>query len=441
LLQALLALSLVVAFVPFLASRVAGREKDAQMHVFTTQITSMQNAARLYLTENINDINYNITTVSGRNLVDMLEPYGMPLGFVPRTVFSQDISLVTHKTEFGTLAYLAMTGGKLSGIDRAQQVRRLGFYASTAEDIVYMIIPLDTVFSDLVRRDEKRPAENGFLSDLDMGGNDIERVGMMQVRNGEFETVQISSLSLFGLEEDRKIRNKIGQTNADKTIFQSALGESALSVTRGTLVAQNADLRTIAKFGDTANFEGDVASVYDFTMSAGRSGFSGPANWDIQGDVITDNITFDTEVLEVSSSINASRGQDVYISDTLEYSMQSGIEANVIRAANITMRDQTSTELLAGGSGKVILDIRPAGVSMLPDVSIGTISNDGFKIISRPDEDDGETIDCRSVISSLGAAYDANSLSQNIICRYVFWQRLEKRIDIKQCMLNGGSDC
>ena len=56
-------------------------------------------------------------------------------------------------------------------------------------------------------------------------------------------------------------------------------------------------------------------------------------------------------------------------------------------------------------------------------------------------DDNGETVTCQSVITGLGYTYNQKSLSQNIICQYVFWQRLENRIDIKQCLINGGGNC
>ena len=91
----------------------------------------------------------------------------------------------------------------------------------------------------------------------------------------------------------------------------------------------------------------------------------------------------------------------------------------------------------------VILDIRPAGTSVLPDILLDAINNDGFEIINRVSEDDDKVLGCRDIISRLDntVRYNAKSLSQYIICQYVFWQRLEKRIDIKQCLLEGRSDC
>ena len=158
--------------------------------------------------------------------------------------------------------------------------------------------------------------------------------------------------------------------------------------------------------------------------------------------IITNKINFSVERLDINSFINASRGQDVYInSDSLEYSSSSGIDTNVIYASNITLRDQTSDALSRGGSGAIVLDIRPAETSLLPDVHVSTIDNGTFNILAHPADSGANFDDCKSIISSLHGVYNQHSLSQYIICQYVYWQRLEKRIDIKQCLLAGKSGC
>ena len=118
-----------------------------------------------------------------------------------------------------------------------------------------------------------------------------------------------------------------------------------------------------------------------------------------------------------------------------------GIEVKNIYAANVTLRDQTSYGLLNGQSGPLLIDIRPAGTSVLPDVYVDTINNDSFDIIEDPKDMTGKTVSCRNIITDLKETYNSKSLAQNIICQYVFWQRLEARIDIKQCLENGRNDC
>lgn len=442
LLQALLALTCIFAFMPFVATRLATRDTAAQMYASTRQIDIAHTAARIFVRENANALAYNQTVFSGNNFVDTLEPYGLPLGFVPRTAMGQNISLVVDKDATNVSAYLKMTGGDMSGVQLAEMARRIGFYASVDNGDLIVGIALDDAYSDVVRRNDIDLDSGAFLADLNMGGYSVENIGGIVMRRGEFETGEFTTLSLVGTENGRKVKNAIKTINTDKSVFQSADGTSALSLTRGSLSVASVDARTVAAFGDTGNFTARSAATYDFAMTAGRTSFTGPNEWNVHGNVVSDKINFSVERLEISSFLNASRGQDVYINtDTLEYSANSGIQVGSIATSNITMRDQTSDALSQGQTGAVILDIRPAGTSILPDILVNGIDNAAFAIIASPSRDSADTIDCRSVISSTDSSYNAKSLAQYVVCQYMYWVRLEQRIDIKQCLLDGKSDC
>lgn len=442
LLQALLALTCIFAFMPFVATRLATRDTAAQMYASTRQIDIAHTAARIFVRENANALAYNQTVFSGNNFVDTLEPYGLPLGFIPRTAMGQNISLVVDKDATNISAYLKMTGGDMSGVQLAEMARRIGFYASVDNGDLIVGIALDDAYSDVVRRNDIDLDSGAFLADLNMGGYSLENIGGIIMRRGEFETGEFTTLSLVGAENGRKVKNAIKVINTDKSVFQSADGTSALSLTRGSLSVASVDARTVAAFGDTGNFTARSAATYDFAMTAGRTSFTGPNEWNVHGNVVSDKINFSVERLEISSFLNASRGQDVYINtDTLEYSANSGIQVGSIATSNITMRDQTSDALSQGQTGAVILDIRPAGTSILPDILVNGIDNAAFAIIASPSRDSADTIDCRSVISSTDSSYNAKSLAQYVVCQYMYWVRLEQRIDIKQCLLDGKSDC
>lgn len=442
LLQALLALTLVFAFIPFFASKISSREKSANMYAATEHIETAFTAARLYIQERKDNLPYKKTELSGNEFVDTLEEYGLPLGFVPKTGLNQDISLVIDKNENGIISYIKVSGENSSKMQTAELARRIGFYADIVDnDTIHVYIPLDVVYSDVVSK--KETEENiGFLSELDMNDNSIDKIGVLFARNGSFETAQFGILSLYGIESGRHEKNKISDLFANKTVFQSADGAAALSLSRGELNVNDASLRTISRFGNAGSFESDVASVYDFSMAEGRTGFSGPGDWLVRGSVRADNFNFITERLDIGSYIDASRGQDVFVDpDSLEYNATSGIDVGVIYAANITLRDQTSYGLLNGQTGPVLIDIRPAGTSVLPDVYVDGINNDSFEIIADAKDVNGETVSCKNIINELNGNYNSKSLAQNIICQYVFWQRLENRIDIKQCLINGRDDC
>jgi hypothetical protein len=208
--------------------------------------------------------------------------------------------------------------------------------------------------------------------------------------------------------------------------------------------ADSMSVRTIARFGDAGNLKAESVSAHEFALAAGRTSFNGPSKWEVKGDAILENVTLSVERLEISSLINAARGQDVFISDDgLSYSVKTGIEADTAAAANITLRDQISSALASGGTGPVILDIRLGGTSILPDAYLGSISNDAILIPSSYDDNTGKTVSCKSVIESLGGGmnYNSQSLAQNLVCKYILMQRLEKRIDMKKCLLEGRSQC
>jgi hypothetical protein len=442
LLQALLAVGLIFAFIPFMSRQMAGRDTDTRMYATTRQVDIAQTAARIFIRENARDIPYETTVVSGNDFADMLEPYGLPLGFVPRTALGQDMSLVLHKTPFSVSAYLELTGGDLTGVERAELVRRIGFYAVPVDEKIQIGIELSDIYSDVVRRNEPNFEASGFLTNLDMGTFSLNNVGNLFSVRGEFDGAQFNTLTVSGIESGKKVRNNIKDMVAQKTIFQSQTGESALTLTRGTLFADSVDTKTISMFGETGNFIVGDTSVYELSMTAGRTSFTGPGEWNIRGNVVSNNINFTVERLDISSYLNTTRGQDVFIdADTLTYNSKSGIEVGTLYISNITLRDQTSTALNDGASGSVLIDIRPGGTTLLPDAWVSNINNDAFEIIADPKNDDGETVNCESVIKDFEGVYNKQSLSQYLICQYVFWQRLEKRIDIKQCIMAGRSDC
>ena len=436
-----MALTLVFAFMPFFAGKLSSRDIAAQMYASTEQIETAYNAARIYLYEEKEKLPYQKQELSGDQFTDRLESYGLPLGFVPQTALKQKISLIIDKNQSGIMGYLKVSGGKLSKMQIAELARRIGFYANVNGSDIEVSIPINVMYSDIVSK--KETGDNiGFLSELDMNDNSIDKTGILFARNGAFESAQITTLSLYGVENGRGKTNQISDIYANKTIFQNTDSGAALALSRGDLNVSDLSLRTISKFGIAGGFESNVASVYEFSMAEGKTNFVGPADWLVRGTVRTDNFSFTTDRLDIGSFLDASHGQDVYIDyDTLQYNTKMGVSVKNIYAANISLRDQTSYGLLDGLTGPLLIDIRPAGTSVLPDVYVDTVNNDSFKIIADPKDTDGQTVSCREVISELNGVYNNKSLAQNIICQYVFWQRLESRINIKQCLLEGRDDC
>lgn len=442
LLQALLAIGLIFAFIPFMVRQIAGRDMDSRMYSATRQVDIAQTAARIFIRENARDIPYDTTVVSGNDFSDMLEPYGLPLGFVPRTALGQEMTLVLHKTPLAVSAYLELTGGDLTGVQRAELIRRIGYYATESGQDIRIGVELADLYSDVVRRNETNLDAGGFLSDLDMGDFAFNNAGNLFSVRGEFDVAEFETLTITGAGSGKQAQNKIGEMYADKAVFQNKTGESALALNRGTLYADNVNVRTISMFGNTGDFLAGDTAVYEFSMTAGHASFTGGGDWNVRGNVVSNNINFSVERLDISSYLNTTRGQDVFIdADTLTYNSKSGIEVGTLYASNITLRDQTSSALNNGASGAVLIDIRPGGTSLLPDAWISEIDNSAFAIISNPSAEDGDTVNCETIIKDFEGVYNKQSLSQYLICQYVYWQRLEKRIDIKQCLMAGRSDC
>ncbi len=442
LLQALLAVSLLFVFMPVLTNRLVVNDMDAKMYSSVHQVDMAQTAARIFIRENVDSLPYGQTTIRGNNFADVLEPYGLPLGYIPRTAFGQNIYLIVDKDETGVSGSLMIDGGDLTGIQIAEMVRRIGFYAEKTTTVLMVGIPLNTLYQDVVRRNEPDVTNSPFLADLDMNNFSIENTNKVIGHNLVSNTATFDTLDINGSETERNSKNKIVNLNSDRSIFQSKSGGSALALTRGSLKAKNVFGKTISAYGSTGNFESDSASVYSFDMTAGRTSFTGPITWDVRGNLESEHIAFGVERLEVGSYLNVSSGQDVYVSDNMvSYSTSSGISVKNIVASHITLRDQTSKALDAGDTGAVIVDIRPASTTVLPDVWVSGINNDGFAILKNPKKSDDTTIDCKTIVSELGETYNSSSLAQHVLCEYLFWVRLEQRINAKQCLMAGKSDC
>jgi len=442
LLQALLAISLLFIFIPVLTRRLIVNDTDAKMYSAVHHIDTAQTAARIFIRENVDTLSYGKTTIRGNDFADVLEPYGLPLGYIPRTSFGQDIYLVVDKDETGVSGALMVDGGDLTGIQIAEMVRRIGFYAERTTTGLMVGVPLNTLYQDVVRRNEPDITNSAFLTDLYMTGFSIDNVNKIIGHNIVANTANFDTLNITGNESERNSKNKIKILNSDKSIFQSKSGASALALTRGSLKAKNVFGRTVAQYGSTGNFESQSASAYSFDMTAGRTGFTGPTTWDVRGNLESEHIVFGVENLEVGSYLNVSSGQDVYTdNNVISYNTTSGISTDSIIASHITLRDQTSKALDAGDTGAVIVDIRPASTTVLPDVWVSGISNDGFAILKYPKKDSDETITCQSVVAQLGETYNSKSLAQHVLCEYLFWMRLEQRINAKQCLMAGGSGC
>ena len=453
---------------PFVAQKLSLRKSDSSLSAIARQANNATRAAREFIMASKESLAYGQQDISDEDFSDLLEPFGLPLGFIPQTSAGQKISLLTAKNESGILGLIVLRGGNLSEVKRRELIARIGPDGAMADkdgvlrgvggweknlkdfgikpdvSAIYILIPSDDDLTELVRRKTENSARAKFHTNLSMGDFSIKNITSLSSKNAELDAGNFDTLSITGVGDNRRLKNKIGLLTADRAVFQSNNGDNPLNIYRGDLKANTLSGRSLFKYGLPGSVSVNSASINSLSMSAGRTGFYGMYDWNVHSDVILNNISIDTEYIEINGFINASRGQDVFIDENeLTYSTKSGIEAKKITTAFITLRDQVSSSLLSGGDGAIIMDVRPAGVSVFPDVLSTTINNDNFQILKNPDLDDSETVSCRTIISSLPSApnYNSNSVSQNIICQFVFWQRLERRINIKQCRINGLSNC
>jgi len=467
-LQALLALALVIAFMPMLVRKMARSGFDAEMNAAMQQVNSAVPAVRAFGRDNYDSLQFGVQIYEGRDFQDALEPYGLPIGFVPRTPLGQNIVMITTRNDSETIAWLRIMGGRATGIEKAELALRIGFWAADvdgnrlsgatggwdkdmtefgyrpASGAIYVRVPLSHEFSDLLSTTARNIEANRMHVNLNMGGRDVRAARDITAREGNFRSVLSGDFILSGAEDGRRQRNRFSELNIRRAHFQSRDGSNALNISRGTMNARSVVAPTVSRYGDPGNLTSESVSVHNFAMAAGRTGFMGPTVWEVRGDAILSNVTLNTERVEVGGYINATRGQDVFVDeDELTFNQKSGIETNIVSATALTLRDQTSNVLLEGGSGPVIIDIRPAGVSVLPDVLLAGINNDGIAALASPSDESDIMTACRGIIGGLpgvNARYEQNSLAQNIICRFVFWQRLEQRIDKMQCILDRGEE-
>lgn len=421
LLQTLLALSLITAFMPFFTNKIISRDKTIKIVALVNQIDSIELASRRYIKENINNFEFKTYLLSGNDFIDIMESYGMPLGFIPKTNFNQDISLLIKKDD-DISAYLKLSGGNLNNLERSQLKNSISNqYKEKENGDIYITIPIDEEYSDIVNKVEKN--NSFFMSDLNMGEFSIENIKNIITENIETSTLESNLIKILNLDKN-SLLNKI-QTNI--AIFKNKNGKSPLNIIQGTLNIDNLNTVSISKYGDSGNLTARNISTFELSMEPEKTSFSIPLNTYIKGNLISNNINYKINKLIIKSSLSVINKPT--FEDYKNIDKKYGIDAEIISTSNITLRKQTSSYLKNNSNAEILFDIRPSSVSFMKDINITTINND-FKVI----QNNGNiysTEHCSSVIKKLNINYNNNSLSQNIICQYIFWRNLEERINIK----------
>ena len=193
LLQALLGLTLVFAFLPFFAGKLASRDMTAKLYSVKELVDTAQTAARIYLTEVKDDLPYPAVYVyseapnSNHNFLSTLTKYGLPLGFNPKTIFNQYIDFVIEKNQDAEGqpiidAYLKIPQENMTKMQLAELTRMIGVYAIRNNSTIKVYVPIkeEAEYQEVVLRQEPENA-NGFQVDLDMGFNSISGFSQLTV--------------------------------------------------------------------------------------------------------------------------------------------------------------------------------------------------------------------------------------------------------------------
>jgi len=478
--EALLMLGVIIALMPALLGKLTQRKIYAENAAAASQIERVSQAAQSWASINADNVAPRRTTIEGANINSMLENYGLPLGFNPRTPAGQTIRLITMRNAAGPLILIEASGGNISQLRRAEIANRVGFWAALPEggaitsatgdweldlqsdfgyspspDSIFVRVPVESETSDLLSR-RADPAKNAMRTNIDIMYNNIEGARDLRASTLEFDAGFFSKLHITGADESRTTRNSLESFLTQNATFQSrGASGGALNISRGTFAVQNLSVRGISTYGGyNTNLEAGFISVLDYYQTPGSGSFTGPNLWRVRGNAELSNIALSgVGVMHINSILEITSDADTFTEEDFFYDFipasRSGISAGMVTAGHITLRDQTARVLSAGGAdAPTLISVRPAGTSVLPDIRLDEINNDSIRIPTFPSAD-GDTISCRTLIEGIryrDAAtgrdvtfrYDSKSLSQHIACLYAYYQRLEQRIDIKNCLIQGG---
>jgi len=443
LLQALLALALIAAFIPVVVRRAANEFSDTTMAAAASQISEIADAGMEYFRNA--KIPNGAQNFSGARLVSVLSEYGLPDGFDTHTSLGGDISMFVYRNAEHRVALLEISDVPMSDLRRRDLMQRIGPAAGVSDDdniitgvlgdwkidmeamgfrvdktSIYLRLDDDEFFSELLRivGDKQK-----FLTDLEMGGNDISGAKMVvattaKITNATTANINVSSA---GTQTIREFIANRATSNGPVSFGNSAVSVGAASTD------------TVSAFGMFGGLEADEIFIDNFNMAPNAHGFSGGENWRVSGNMSVKNFNLNIDAVEISGMLNVANTPDIITGEI----WQRGITATTLNASFVSLRDVFATQYLDGNGGGVVSEIRPAGVSIFWDVIVGTINNDEISIIKNPMESDSTLITCKDAIRQISSVdYQSGSLAQNIVCRYMFWHALEQRINEK-CRLDG----
>ena len=130
--------------------------------------------------------------------------------------------------------------------------------------------------------------------------------------------------------------------------------------------------------------------------------------------------------------------------DNFKFNKDSGItiDSGFIYSPKITLVGAKMIEIANKGvTDNVQIELALSGTSTLPDINVGFKTDDrgkiilteGNVIIADPTSKDNNFVACNGLLPDVH--YSKTSLSRAIICSYIFWERLERRMNVKICQL------
>lgn len=449
LLQALLALTLVFAFLPFLAGKLSSRDMTNKLYSAKEIIDTAQIAARIYLTENIDSLTYKKHVYSDaddlppsdKNFVKTLEMYGLPLGFRAKTIFNQNIDFIIDKTDVNGQpmvdAYLKINQGDMSKYQMAELARMIGFYAVKIKegnkDYIKVYVPTteeETEFQDIVLRNEPANA-GGFNADLNMNSNNIWNVSKM---GKDFSlTATVHGQGIFtDLTFDGSVA--IDDLNvANNVVFRGTLETS------GNITAFN-----ILNGGNIGSSEdGPVTSIStttaDVSTLAGSNAALYAKYWDVKGGVEATKTTFQN-----IATLNLN-GVTIKIPKSCGAGTNCDVSVETLRVSGIKTHSQWGENV--GGGYDVTYRMDPSETLDFYDLEInldwtgeynGIISNNGI-IFNEYHNTNNQVTACADILSNINniPSVSANSIVGAIACKYIFLRRLERRIKTYLCFTKG----
>ena len=457
---------------PFFAKRLASRDMAAQMYAAKQSIETVHNAARLYLYDNKDSLPYGTTVLEGTELIEGagqipgLKSYGLPLGFQPTTSLGQDITFTISKRPaehedddiMENMAPLIDAMIEVKPNDNfeireyqvAELARMIGFFAKPEGESIKIAVPIDVMYTDVVLRKET-DEHIGFLTELDMGEHNIDGVGQLDADKGVFGATSFNKL--FVIEKNKSSVNPeiaINTLSANNFIFESMGEAAALSIVGSELnigVSSGsgyADVGTIAKTGTSPQLNASEkieSKGFLQTDSSSKSFTVGTTDeyigdWTIANNLESKNPKF------ILSGQKIEFGKSLYGTqnfDSISVAQKSGIKvSNLLKVPKIVFKNQPINKIEPGTNATIELHL--SGLSHLPDVFIIGLNNEHFNIIINPFSKDTAIAKCSMFLEDKIIEYDPQSLTQAIACEYVYWNRLEHRINQKLCVIRGHFD-